>query len=124
MPRSGSRAAPTPTAWPIVPQGALQLVQLLRLLAEKMMRRFASPLLALLGLGLWTSAQAAYDIDQLMSELATQKGGRARFVEKRHVALLDKPVQASGEMVFTRRTGWKSAPCCPSPRPWCWTRTR
>lgn len=63
-----------------------------------MMRRFV---LALLGLGLWTSAQAAFDIDQLMSELATQKGGRARFVETRHVALLDKPVRASGEMVFS-----------------------
>ena len=63
-----------------------------------MMRRIA---VALLGLGLWTGAQAAYDIDQLMSDLATQKGGRARFVEKRHVALLDKPVQASGEMVFS-----------------------
>ena len=42
-----------------------------------------------------------FDIDQLMSELATQKGGRARFVETRHVALLDKPVRASGEMVFS-----------------------
>lgn len=57
--------------------------------------------IALLGLLLMTGAQAAYDIDQLMSDLATQKGGRARFVEKRHMALLDKPVQASGEMVFT-----------------------
>ncbi|MCB2017994.1 MAG: outer membrane lipoprotein carrier protein LolA [Hydrogenophaga sp.] len=47
------------------------------------------------------AAHAAYDIDQLMSDLATQKGGRAKFVEKRHVALLDKPVQASGEMVFS-----------------------
>ncbi len=63
-----------------------------------MMRRFV---LALLGLGLWTSALAAFDIDRLMTDLATQKGGRARFVEKRHVALLDKPVQASGEMVFS-----------------------
>ena len=62
-----------------------------------MMRRIA---VALLGLGLLTGAQAAYDIDQLMSDLATQKGGRARFVEKRHLAMLDKPVQASGEMVF------------------------
>jgi outer membrane lipoprotein-sorting protein len=63
-----------------------------------MMRRIV---VALLGLGLFTGAQAAYDLDQLMTDLATQKGGRARFVEKRHLALLDKPVQASGEMVFT-----------------------
>ena len=52
-------------------------------------------------LGVIGTAHAAYDLDQLMSDLATQKGGRAKFVEKRHVALLDKPVQASGEMVFT-----------------------
>ena len=62
------------------------------------MRRIAA---ALLSLGWLTGAQAAFDIDQLMSDLATQKGGRARFVEKRHMALLDKPVQASGEMIFT-----------------------
>lgn len=57
--------------------------------------------LALAGLGVLTAAHAAYDIDQLMTDLAGQKGGRARFVEKRHVALLDKPVQASGEMVYS-----------------------
>ncbi|MBA4261654.1 MAG: acyltransferase [Comamonadaceae bacterium] len=46
-------------------------------------------------------AQAAYSIDQLMFDLAQHKGGKARFVEKRHIALLDKPVQASGEMTYT-----------------------
>jgi outer membrane lipoprotein-sorting protein len=58
-------------------------------------------ILALLGAVLATGAHAAWDLDQLMSDLATHKGGRAKFVEKRHVALLDKPVQASGEMVFS-----------------------
>lgn len=57
--------------------------------------------LALAGLGVLTAAHAAYDIEQLMTDLAGQKGGRARFVEKRHMALLDKPVQASGEMVYS-----------------------
>ena len=52
-------------------------------------------------LGLATVAQAAYSVDQLMAELAQHKGGRARFVEKRHLALLDKPLQASGEMVYS-----------------------
>ena len=50
------------------------------------------------------SAQAsnnAYDIGQLMAELATHKGGRALFVEKRYIAVLEKPVMASGEMVYT-----------------------
>lgn len=55
----------------------------------------------LLGLGLSAGAHAAYNIEQLMTDLASHKGGRARFVEKRHVALLDKPVQASGEMVYS-----------------------
>jgi len=63
-----------------------------------MMRRLC---LAVLLLGFTAGAQAAYSIDQLMAELAQHKGGRARFVEKRHIALLDKPVLASGEMTYT-----------------------
>lgn len=62
-----------------------------------MIRRFG---LILLLLGFATGAQAAFDIEQLMAELAQHKGGRARFVEKRHIALLDKPVQSSGEMLY------------------------
>ena len=58
-------------------------------------------LLAALLLVLTTSAQAAYEIDQLMADLARSKGGRAHFVERRHIALLDKPVEASGEMIYT-----------------------
>ena len=57
--------------------------------------------LAVLLLGLCTGAQAAYNVDQLMTELAQQPGGRARFVEKRYLALLDKPVLASGDMVYS-----------------------
>lgn len=57
--------------------------------------------LALLLLGLCTGAQAAYSLDQLMAELAQNPGGRAHFVEKRFIALLDKPVLASGEMVYS-----------------------
>lgn len=56
---------------------------------------------ALLGLSMSFGAHAAYGIDQLMSDLAGQKGGKARFVEKRHVAVLDKPVVSSGEMLYT-----------------------
>jgi outer membrane lipoprotein-sorting protein len=57
---------------------------------------------ALLGMSLMASlAHAAYSVDQLMADLAENKGGRARFVEKRFVALLDKPVVASGEMVYS-----------------------
>jgi outer membrane lipoprotein-sorting protein len=63
-----------------------------------MMKRW---IFALLWLGAMSTAHAAYDIDQLMSDLATQQGGRAKFVELRYIALLDKPLQASGEMLFT-----------------------
>ncbi len=57
--------------------------------------------MAVILLSLCTTAQAGYDIEQLMSELSQHKGGRAHFVEKRHIALLDKPVQSSGEMLYS-----------------------
>ena len=64
------------------------------------MKRFAW--VAILGWVLaMAPAQAAYSVDQLMAELAQNAGGRARFVEKRFVALLDKPVVASGEMLYS-----------------------
>ena len=46
-------------------------------------------------------ALADFDLAQLMSELAKHKGGKARFVETRHISLLDKPVVSSGEMSYT-----------------------
>lgn len=48
-----------------------------------------------------TAAHAAFDIDQLMTELAQHKGGRAKFTEKRYIAVLDKPVVTSGEMTYS-----------------------
>lgn len=66
-----------------------------------MMRNFVVALAAVMALGLASAAQAAYDIDQLMSDLASHKGGRAHFVEKRFLAVLDKPVQSSGEMLYS-----------------------
>ena len=46
-------------------------------------------------------AYSAFDLDQLMADLASYKGGRARFTEKRHLALLDRPVQFSGEVLYS-----------------------
>lgn len=47
------------------------------------------------------SAQAAgWDIDTLMRGLAKHEGGRARFVETKTIALLDKPVIATGELNY------------------------
>lgn len=42
-----------------------------------------------------------WDIDALMRSLARNEGGRARFVETKTIALLDKPVVSSGEMLYT-----------------------
>jgi hypothetical protein len=43
---------------------------------------------------------AAWDIDTLMRDLARHRGGHARFVEKKTIALLDKPVASSGELLY------------------------
>ncbi|MDP3172518.1 MAG: LolA-related protein [Polaromonas sp.] len=48
-----------------------------------------------------TPAHAAWDITQLMQGLAQNKSGRASFVEKKYIALLDKPVESSGELLYT-----------------------
>ena len=47
------------------------------------------------------SALAAWDLQQLMDSLAQNKSGRATFVETKHIAVLDKPVESSGELLFT-----------------------
>jgi outer membrane lipoprotein-sorting protein len=47
------------------------------------------------------TAHAAFDVGQLMSDLAKHKGGKAKFVEKKYISLLEKPVISSGEMTYT-----------------------
>jgi outer membrane lipoprotein-sorting protein len=47
------------------------------------------------------AALAAWDLQQLMDSLAQTKSGRATFVEKKNIALLDKPVESSGELLYT-----------------------
>ena len=46
-------------------------------------------------------AWAAWNLDQLMSALAGNRVGRATFVEKKFIAMLDAPVTSSGELLFT-----------------------
>lgn len=46
-------------------------------------------------------AFAAWDVTQLMQALAQNKSGRASFVETKYIALLDKPVESSGELLYT-----------------------
>lgn len=47
------------------------------------------------------AAFAAWDLQQLMDTLAQNKSGRASFVETKHISLLDKPIESSGELLFT-----------------------
>lgn len=42
----------------------------------------------------------AWDVDALMKGLARHEGGRARFVETKTIALLDKPLVSSGELLY------------------------
>lgn len=44
---------------------------------------------------------AGWDIDQLMQSLAKNKAGHATFLEKKYIALLDRPVESSGELRYT-----------------------
>jgi hypothetical protein len=46
-------------------------------------------------------AEATWDLDQLMQSLATTQTGHASFVEKKFIAILDKPVESSGELFYT-----------------------
>ena len=56
---------------------------------------------SLLLAALATPALAAFDVGQLMSDLARHKGGKAKFVEKKYISLLDKPVVSTGEMSYS-----------------------
>ena len=62
-----------------------------------MKRFFASLLLLALAL----PASAAFDVGQLMNDLARNPGGKAKFVEKKFIALLDKPVVSTGELRYS-----------------------
>lgn len=43
----------------------------------------------------------AWDLEQLMQSLARNISGRATFTEQKFIALLDKPVLSSGELLYT-----------------------
>jgi outer membrane lipoprotein-sorting protein len=59
-------------------------------------------MLATMALLAWSvPAFAAWDLQQLMDALAQNKSGRATFVETKHIAMLDRPVVSSGELLYT-----------------------
>jgi outer membrane lipoprotein-sorting protein len=43
---------------------------------------------------------ADWNLSRLMQGLAQQKGGRVNFTEKKYIALLDRPVESSGELIY------------------------
>ena len=49
-----------------------------------------------------TIGQAAdWQLNELMQQLAQNRNGRATFVEKKYIGIVDKPVESSGELRFT-----------------------
>ncbi|KON80549.1 outer membrane lipoprotein carrier protein LolA [Azoarcus sp. PA01] len=62
------------------------------------------PLLCAVALAITAPLRAAgadaWTIEQLMHTLGTQRSGRAHFVERKYLAILDAPVESSGELRF------------------------
>jgi hypothetical protein len=48
----------------------------------------------------FSRAESSWDIDQLMQSLATTRSGHASFIEKKSIAMLEKPVESSGELFY------------------------
>lgn len=46
-------------------------------------------------------AENTWDMDQLMRALASTQSGHASFIERKNIAVLDKPVESSGELFYT-----------------------
>jgi len=64
--------------------------------------RILAALLAAFALLAWSApAFAAWDLQQLMESLARNKSGRATFVDTKRIAMLDRPIESSGELVYT-----------------------
>lgn len=47
------------------------------------------------------AALAAWDIQQLMDSLAQNRSSQASFVEKKTIAILERPVESSGQLFYT-----------------------
>lgn len=58
-------------------------------------------LLSLLLAASISHAEGGWDIDQLMRALAATRSGHASFVEKKSIAMLDRPVESSGELFYS-----------------------
>ena len=78
-------------------------------------RALATVALGLLLAALSPAALAAWDLQQLMDTLAQNKSGRTTFVEKKYIAMLDRPVESSGELVYTAPNGLEKRTLKPKP---------
>ena len=61
-------------------------------------------LLSLLILSMFSTfsrAESNWTIEQLMQSLAANTSGHASFIEKKSIAMLEKPVESSGELFYT-----------------------
>ena len=63
--------------------------------------RLASLALGLLLATASPAVLAAWDIQQLMDSLAQNRSSQASFVEKKTIAMLERPVESSGELFYT-----------------------
>lgn len=68
-----------------------------------MMRRVAACLALLAGAAMMaaTTQAADFDVGRLMDLLRAQKPGKAIFHETKHIAILDRPLESTGELLFT-----------------------
>jgi hypothetical protein len=60
-------------------------------------------------------AAADWNVTRLFEMLSREKPGRTLFREKKHLAILDKPVESSGELTFTPPHTLEKRTLLPSP---------
>ena len=64
-------------------------------------RHFMQHLLAVLMLVPAIGHTSEWDIEQLMHSLAQTRSSHASFVEKKNIAILNKPIESSGELFYS-----------------------
>lgn len=70
----------------------------------EVLRRFLGVLLCLglcVGMGAATAAEPAWGLETLMHGLAQVKSSRANFVERKHLRILNAPLELSGTLVYS-----------------------
>src|SRR5262245_34162166 len=89
---SSTTAAPHPTT------GSISMISGASARAGALL---AAMLLAAVAMGAEPAAPGAWDLQRLMQELAQVKTAKARFTERRHVAILSAPLDSSGTLVYS-----------------------